>query len=143
GKLSPLLPTALYDGCMTDEERLARLIRSRHSAVWLSTSEEADALWVVAEAAMATGRPLWVWSVVQGVKNGLLADSPAGTETENPILGLHRLGRAAAGSGNGLGEAKGAILCTLDLADHLDDARVLRVLRETMAVIRKRNGTLV
>lgn len=128
---------------MTDEERLARLIRSRHSAVWLSTSEEADALWVVAEAAMATGRPLWVWSVVQGVKNGLLADSPAVPETENPILGLHRLGRAAAGSGTGLGEAKGVILCTLDLADHLDDARVLRVLRETMAVIRKRNGTLV
>lgn len=131
---------------MNDEERLSRLIRSHHSAIAISTVEEADALWVVAESAMAVGRPLWTWTVVQGVKNGLLADSPSVPETENPILGLHRLGRmavAADGRDAGGKDGHGAICCTLDLADHLEDPRILRVLRETMALVRRRGGTLI
>jgi ATP-dependent 26S proteasome regulatory subunit len=118
---------------MQDRDELLRLVRLGHSCLSISTFEEDYALGLLRDIATVLNRNLWVWSVSGGLQNGLLAASPSVADSEDPAVGLTRLG-----------ELDGQPLCvTLDLAPHLRQERALRVLRNVLHRFEQTGGQLV
>ncbi|MEE8170190.1 MAG: AAA family ATPase [Phycisphaerae bacterium] len=125
---------------MSDRKRLTALIRGRHACIRIVTSEEAHALGLVRDAALDIGGELCVWSVVQGVRQdswkpdgGSDGEPISAPQTENPAAGLVHLLQVPALS----------ICVTLDLAPHLSDSRVLRLLREVIHGFHAKNSQLI
>jgi len=117
---------------MDDCDRLLKLIRAGYGCISIVTHEEQHALEIVRLAALNMSRPLWLWSVAGGVRDGLLTDSPSIAETELPAAGLRSL----------MDTDPGSICVTLDLAEHLKGL-ALRMLRDMIADTEKTGGTLV
>jgi len=109
---------------MDDCDRLLKLIRAGYGCISIVTHEEQHALEIVRLAALNMSRPLWLWSVAGGVRDGLLTDSPSIAETELPAAGLRSL----------MDTDPGSICVTLDLAEHLKGL-ALRMLRDMIADI--------
>ncbi len=105
---------------MNDCERFEQLIEGGDGCISIVTNEEHDALEIVRKAAEKLKRDMWVWSIADGVRDGLLDGSPAIANTDHPAAGLANLAQAKPGS-----------LCvTLDLAEHLKGGKALRILRD-------------
>jgi SpoVK/Ycf46/Vps4 family AAA+-type ATPase len=105
---------------MNDFERFEQLIESGCYCISIVTQEERYALEIVRKTAGKFDRDMWVWSVADGVRDGLIDGSPAIAETDLPAAGLANLSQAKPGS-----------LCvTLDLAEHLRGGKALRLLRD-------------
>lgn len=126
-------------------DRLCDLIRGQHGCIWIPTFEEDYAQQLVHDAALRLGRGVWTWSVIRGVQDAKLAGASPETGTENPIVGLATLARAAekADQSAGLGGTNGPLLVCMDLVPHLSDERVLRLLRETIHRVAARGATVV
>ncbi|MCH8053673.1 MAG: hypothetical protein IH895_06395 [Planctomycetes bacterium] len=119
---------------MDDLKRIERLIRSEHPCIAITTYEENYALSLVRDASLQLGGELWVWSAVDGVRDGLIAGSKPIKDTEHAAAALyhftHRLENPS--------------LCvTLDLADHLEDKKVLRLLRELIDKFKSSGSVLL
>ncbi|HPY51689.1 MAG TPA: AAA family ATPase, partial [Sedimentisphaerales bacterium] len=105
---------------MNDCERFEQLIEGGDCCISIMTTEERYALEIVRKVAEKLKRDMWVWSVADGVRDGLIDGSPAIANTDSPAAGLANLARAKPGS-----------LCvTLDLAEHLRGGKALRILRD-------------
>ncbi len=89
---------------------------------------------VVRTVAAEQKKHLLVWSVTQGVYEGLLAGEPAVPDTVNPAGALTYLTMHA---------PSGTIVAMLDLAGHLEDERVLRCLRELITSAERNDSTVV
>lgn len=107
---------------MTDVQRFVKMINGGYSCISIVTHEEHDTLEIVRQAAMALKREVLIWSMGYGVRDGLLAGSPAEPETDTAGPGL--CGLAAA--------QNGTICVTLDLVEHLKNDLTCRVLRDTI-----------
>lgn len=119
---------------MDDLKRIERLIRSEHPCIAITTYEENYALSLVRDASLQLGGELWVWSAVDGVRDGLIAGSKPIKDTEHAAAALyhftHRLENPS--------------LCvTLDLADHLENKKVLRLLRELIDKFKNSGSVLL
>ena len=108
-----------------DVESLERLLRARHACVSILTFEEEHAVEVARQAAMARGWPLWIWSASLGLHDGLMKDSVAIADTENPAAALFWLWMNA--------KTVRGMIVFLDLANHLREDRALRLLRDLVA----------
>ena len=117
---------------MDDSRQLEKLIKSGYSCLSVVTHEEPYALEVVRQTALNLGRPLWLWSMGAGVRDGLLADVNTAADTELPGPGLRALMDADPCS----------ICVTLDLAEHTKGL-TLRMLRDLIANFEKTGSTLV
>ena len=112
---------------MTDRDRLEHLLRAGYPCISIVTQEETYALEVVRDVAFKlacdlTGSGMWLWSVVGGVRDGLVADAKPVKDTEHPAAALYYLSQFADRS-----------LCVmLDITAHLGDSRTLRVLRDAI-----------
>ena len=123
---------------MTDQQQLEHLIRSGHTCITVVTHEEDYALSLVRDAAFQFGSDLsgagmWLWSVIGGVRDGLIADAKPVSETEHPAAALYHLSRLPGRS----------VCVTLDLADHLGDTRTLRLLRDMLQRFRELGSHLI
>ncbi|HOJ53184.1 MAG TPA: AAA family ATPase [Phycisphaerae bacterium] len=118
---------------MTDAERLEQLIQARPTAVSIVTNEEDYALKLVREVSLKRGSELWLWSIIGGVRDGMMADSPPIPDTEHPAAGLWYL----------LSKSQPIAAVTLDLAGHLKDEKILRLLRDLIRRFRETGGHLV
>ena len=118
---------------MTDVERLGELFKSQHACISILTLEEFEALELVRNAALDQRLDLLVWSVTQGVRDGMLASPPAVTSSEHPSAALYYL--------TTLKRRFAAVM--LDVSDHLKDPKVLRMLRETIEHFESNRGHLV
>ena len=119
---------------MTDQERLGRLIRGRHPFITIVTNEESYALSLVRETGLAIGRDIRLWSIIGGVRDGLVAGTPPIPETEHPAAALYHFTK----------QLKEPSICvTLDLAEHLKDQRTQRLLRDLVQTFRNSDSTLV
>jgi MoxR-like ATPase len=107
-------------GKQDNAARLRALVESTCPCIWIVTDEEDYAIRLAQVAAIDTGRPLRIWSVVRGLADGLVEGSRAEAGTENPAAALFHLG-VAVDSG---------ITAMLDLTPHLGDERTLRALRD-------------
>jgi len=118
---------------MDDLSRLKNLLRSDHPCLWISTHEEAEALETLLNAAADLQREMHVWTVLDGIRDGVLSDGPRVENTDQPAAALYHVAT----------RREPAIYCFLDLIDHAGDPRVLRALREAIAWAEKSGGTIV
>ena len=118
---------------MNDVGQLRQLINSGYCCISITTYEERYALEIIRQVVLDLIGNMLMWSVADGVREGLMSDSPCIADTETPAAGLRRLGDAKEGS----------ICVTLDLAEHLKAGQVLRILRETIDRFEENGNTLV
>jgi AAA+ superfamily predicted ATPase len=100
------------------QAELSLLVRSRHPIIHLQTMEEERAEQLVRDIAGELSLPLFSWSVTRGVVN--LANDEAIPRTQQPADAL------AAIDGAGIE----AIYLLKDLSRHVEDATVVRYLRD-------------
>ncbi len=120
---------------MNDYERFEKLIAGGYSCISIVTDEEQYALDIIRKAARKFGRDLWIWSISEGVREGLclLEDGPPLPDTLKPEAGLSNLA----------GSKPGSICVTLDIAEHIRSGRPLRILRDMVNRFSKLSSTIV
>jgi hypothetical protein len=117
-----------------DFKKLQQLIASGNSCITIVTQEEAYTLDIIRQFADSRQGDMWLWSASEGVHDGLaLLDDPPIAQTDKPAAGLANLASSKAGS----------ICVTLDLAEYLRDAKVMRVLRETIQKFEDTKNVLI
>jgi SpoVK/Ycf46/Vps4 family AAA+-type ATPase len=79
--------------------------------------------------------PYWTWTVTRGVSSVMELEGAKPVEnTEHPAAALYYMAH----------QLQGRTFCLmLDLAPHMDDARTLRALRETIAAFRRTGSCLI
>ncbi len=117
---------------MGDCKQLERLIEGGYNCVSIVTHEELYALEIARTAALNLNRPVWMWSMGRGVREGMLSGSCSVAETELPAPGLRNLMETEPGS----------VCITLDLAEHLKGL-ALRMLRDMLEQFEKTGSTLI
>jgi SpoVK/Ycf46/Vps4 family AAA+-type ATPase len=118
-----------------DSERFARLLDAWHPCISIVTQEEDHALRLLGEVAIEQRHDLLVWSITQGLREGLLSHSAAVKDTEHPAAALYHLIHQRA--------PRRTIVAFLDLAGHLKDDRTLRLLREAIDKLGESDGHVV
>ena len=118
---------------MNDYERFQRVINGGYCCISITTQEERYALEIVRQTGKQLERDLWVWSLADGVREGLIAESPSIANTEKPAEGLENLS----------GSNENSICVTLDLAEHIKGGKALRVLRDMIDRFEKNGNVLV
>ena len=61
---------------MDDQLRMEQCLRANHACVSIVTHEEDEALSLVRDASLNLSRTLRLWSMVGGVRDGLVANTP-------------------------------------------------------------------
>jgi AAA+ superfamily predicted ATPase len=118
---------------MNDFEQFEQLIESGTYCISIVTHEERYALEIIRKTAAKRKRDMWVWTVAEGVRDGLVDGSPCIADTDTPPAGLSSLARAKPGS-----------LCvTLDLGEHLRGGKALRILRDTVDSFHKTGVAII
>jgi hypothetical protein len=105
---------------MNDFEQFVQLVEGGYSCISIVTFEEHYALEIVRKTAEKLKRDMWVWSVAEGVRDGMLDGGPVIAKTDTPAAGLANMAQAKPGS----------ICVALDLAEHLTGGKALRILRD-------------
>jgi len=118
---------------MNDVEQFRQLINAGYCCISITTYEERYALDIIRQVVLDRSGNMLIWSVAGGVREGLMTDSPAIADTETASTGLRCLADAKEGS----------ICVTLDLAEHLKNGQVLRILREMIDRFEDNGNTLV
>lgn len=104
----------------SDLHHFQKLLTARYPCIFIPTVEEDEALTLVREAAQNLPYVIRTWSVVGGVRDGLVAGLPPIPETEHPAAALYYLAR----------QTDVSIHVMLDLVGHLRDERTMRLARE-------------
>jgi AAA+ superfamily predicted ATPase len=118
---------------VNDFEQFGQLIESGTYCISIVTQEERYALEIIRRTAARINRDMWVWTVAEGVRDGLIDGSPCIADTDAPAAGLTSLAKAKPGS-----------LCvTLDLSEHLRGGKTLRILRDVVDSFPKTGVTIV
>jgi hypothetical protein len=107
---------------MDDHRRLEELLAAHPACVWMPTQEEDYALGLVRAAAIGAGCDLLIWTVIDGVRDGVLEGGGPVPATENPAAALYHFGRVE----------RPTICVALDLSPHLSDERTMRALRQVI-----------
>jgi len=121
---------------MDDCERFEQLVKSGYPCISIVTQEEYYTLELVRSVAKKLDLAVWIWSVSQGVRDGLgmLEDSLTISETEKPEAGLNNLA----------GSKEGTICVTLDIAQYIaGGGKPQRLVRDMIESFEKTNRTLV
>ena len=119
---------------MTDREQIEALIVCRHPCLFTRTVEERYVLELLTEIAIDRGLALSLWSISQGVRDGLVSNGTVVPDTENPAAALYHVAYQAQGEG---------IFVFLDLSGHLKDERALRMLREAINRVSASGGVMI
>src|SRR4030042_967039 len=118
---------------MDDFEQFEQLIESGTYCISIVTHEERYALEIVRRTASKLKRDMWIWTVAEGVRDGMIDGSPCIADTDAPAAGLASIGRAKPGS----------ICVTLDLGEHLRGGKALRLLRDMVDSFHKTGVAIV
>ncbi|MFQ5429036.1 MAG: AAA family ATPase [Phycisphaerae bacterium] len=118
---------------MTDTRRLERLMRGRHPCILIPTCEESYVLGLIRSVVTRSPQVLRIWSLNGGVRDGLLADQPPVPETEHPAAALYYFLKLPGVS----------VHAMCDLAGHLSDHRLLRLLRDLIEHCRESGNQLI
>ena len=118
----------------TDADRLRCLLQASHPCILIETLEEAEANDVVRKASLDLRMPISAWKHSRGLYDADFPDKPSVPDTEDPALALHQLIKE-------LPDRSIALL--FDLAPHLGDARVARLLRDLLERVRRKTGHVI
>jgi SpoVK/Ycf46/Vps4 family AAA+-type ATPase len=117
-----------------DQQRFEHLLNARHRCVVVISNEEDYALSIVRHAALQLGRRIRTWSIIGGVHDGIVSDTPPIPETEHAAAALFLLTKDM---------EPGDVCIALDIAEHLKDARTLRLLRDMLRKLYETGSSLV
>ncbi|HYD00062.1 MAG TPA: AAA family ATPase [Phycisphaerales bacterium] len=112
-----------------EAERLHAMILAGHPCIRIVTGEEQEMLLAARQAGLNMGRPVLEWSVLSGVKEGLLEGAKAVPQTEHPAAALYYFSTVN----------RPSVIITADLVPHLKDDRTLRAWRELVAHLTRRH----
>ncbi len=118
---------------MNDRQRFVHLMRSRHACLWIPTLEESEAMELLLGTAVDGGADLRVWTHSRGMREGVLDETATLPDTEHPAAALYYA----------LTHARAGLEVFVDLAEHLDDPRTLRLLRELIEKLAGIRGHVV
>ena len=111
---------------------LKTLVASRHPLVVLETAEEERVRGMIAGAGGQLGLPVFEWSITTGLRRSDALGQTSGITAE-PVKLLHHIAEMTIR----------AIYVAHDLAPHLTDPLLQRVLRDTLAKLAAAGATLV
>ncbi len=118
----------------TDAERLRRLLQASHPCILIETLEEAEANDLVRKVSLDVRMPISAWKHSRGLYDADFADKSSMPGTEEPAAALqHQLKE--------LPDRTIALL--FDIAGHLGDARIARLLRDLIEKVRKKEGHVI
>lgn len=117
-----------------DGAKLRSLLKARHACVRVVTDDEPDALLAALDSAHQEKLPSYLWTTLDGLREAALQDAPAVSNTVPAEAALYHLLRNVSGE-------HAAIV--LDLAEHLENAKVLRAWRELVQRYRSMGGVLI
>jgi AAA+ superfamily predicted ATPase len=116
-----------------DRLRLAKLIRGGARFIFAPTHEEEEVLSLVRDYVVRNPIDLWIWTIVDGLRDGLIAEQPPIPETTNPAAALFHTKR----------QGKKGITVMLDLLSCLRDERTMRTVRDLIPALAKSDSTLI
>jgi len=116
-----------------DRLQLAQLINRRTPFIFAPTQEEAEVLADIRDYALRQPTDLKIWTAIDGIRDGLVADQPPIPDTQHPAAALFYLKR----------QTGKTIAVALDLVAHLKDERTLRTARELIEAYSKSQNTLI
>ncbi len=116
-----------------NQEQLRTIIEAQHNCVFISTGEESYARQIVGDVAVELGLDLHLWTVIDGVRNGLVSQSPGVGGTEHAAAALLYLTSIQ----------PRCLAVMLDLVEHLNDARTMRVFRDLLIHFERTGSTLI
>ncbi|HEX8876733.1 MAG TPA: AAA family ATPase [Phycisphaerales bacterium] len=117
-----------------DGAKLRSLLRARHACVRVVTDDEPDALLAALDSIHQEKLPSYLWTTLDGLREATLQDAPAVGNTVPAEAALYHLLRNVHGD-------HAAVF--LDLAEHLENAKVLRAWRELVQRYRSTGGVLI
>lgn len=117
----------------TDVDRLVGMIGSGRSLILIPTHEEGHALDCVRRAALEVSADLLVWDAVTGLIEGLISGEKPATGTENAAAAMYHAAE----------HSPDAMVCLLDVFDHLGDPATMRALRNLERAAREHGGCVV
>lgn len=112
-----------------EAERLHAMILAAHPCIRIVTAEEQELLLAARQAGLNLGRPVLEWSILSGVREGLLEGGKPVPQTEHPAAALYSFS----------GVARQSVIIMADLLPHLKDDRTLRAWRELVAHLTRRH----
>ena len=118
---------------MSDSQRLKELIQGNRPCISCVTYEESYVRDIVINCAVALKKDLFIWTVTEGLRNGIIADDGVVPNTDHPAAAMLHLAH----------QHGPRIVLALDLAGHLDDQRTLRVMRDLLYRFERIGSTLV
>jgi len=118
---------------MRDSQRLKDMIASNRSCISCVTFEESYVRDIVINCAVALKKDLFIWTITEGLRNGIISDDGVVPNTDHPAAAMLHLAH----------QHGPRIVLMLDLAGHLDDQRTLRVMRDLLYRFERMGSTLV
>jgi len=118
----------------TDAERLRRLLQASHPCILIETLEEAEANDLVRKVSLDLRLPVSAWKNSRGLYDSDFADKPPLPDSEDPGAALQHLLKQLPDR---------AIALLFDLAGHLGDARIARLLRDLIEKVRRKDGHVI
>jgi AAA+ superfamily predicted ATPase len=118
---------------VADLDQLKNLINSNNGCITMLTFEEEYALDMIRATATDLNREMWVWSVVDGVRDGVVPLRPPVPQTDVPHQGLLHF----------MDVKPGTICVTLDIGEFLKDNRTLRCWRDLVDNFARMGSTLI
>ena len=120
---------------MTDDERFAALLNAEYACIRIITTEEQEARQLVGTEFINRAKPLWIWTASDGVRDGLIEDARAISDTDHPAAACVYLRSQT--------WTQGAGVVFLDMAAQLTEPRTMRELRDLMEAVAKARGHVI
>ncbi|MEM1209686.1 MAG: AAA family ATPase [Planctomycetota bacterium] len=120
-----------------DLKRLEQLLRGRHPLITVETLEERLFLEGLTAAMAKLGLKGWTWSASRGLRNGVPGLASLHDETEHPAGALAYMLDQSSLTG------RADVILLLDVAEHLPEPMVARMLKELVEDLADDGATLV
>ena len=118
---------------MEDYKRFEELLAGGRSCIAIITDEEPYAREMVTTVSANAGYEIQKWSIVEGLRQGLLANSKPVSGTEHPAAALYTMMRCQ----------EKTVFIMLDILEHLNEPKTVRLLRDTIFQFEQTGNRLV
>lgn len=118
----------------SDSDRLRRLLQASHACILIQTLDEVYASEVLRKAVLDQRLQLKAWKISRGVFDADFADAAAVPDSEPAAAALYHLMNT---------DLDRNVVALYDVIEHLSDSRTVRLLRDLVDKVRKKDGTVV
>ena len=123
---SPVSDPYTLDG---EAQILGELIHAGHACIRIVTPEEQELQLAARQAGLNSGLPVLEWSILSGIKEGILEGGKPVPQTEHPAAALYHFATIT----------RPSVFIMADLAPHLKEDRTLRAWRELVHHLARRH----